>query len=75
MKQTGEKIIPSIGRPSKKGYSQICFVLAVSLWKIELRFDHCSVGQSREVCYINCYGRGTSDGICSVNNITKLNRG
>lgn len=72
----GEKIIPTIGRPSKKGYSQICFVLAVSLRKIELRiWSHCIVGQSREVCYINRYGRNTSDGFCSVNNITKLNRG
>ncbi len=45
MKQTGGgggggEIIPPIGRPSKKGYSQMCFVLAVSLCKTELRLDH-----------------------------------
>ncbi len=70
LNETGGGIIPSIGRPSKKGYSQILF----SLYPCVKQSSDCIVGQSREVFYINCYGRGSSDGICSVNNITQLKR-
>jgi len=55
MKQRGKTIILTIRRPVKKGYSQICFALAVCLCKIELRFDHREYCQSREACYgLNC---------------------